>query len=79
MGFMAGITSDYQFTSTADGEAITAEMIPNLAQQSFPLCMRNMQDTLKSSKHLKHEGRQQYNLFLKVRPRFPHLLLSNAF
>ncbi|GAA5899698.1 hypothetical protein JCM6882_005415 [Rhodosporidiobolus microsporus] len=65
MGFMAGITSDYQFTSTADGEAVTAEMIPGLAAQSFPLCMRNMQDTLKSSKHLKHEGRQQYNLFLK--------------
>ncbi|GAA6010672.1 hypothetical protein JCM10207_007798 [Rhodosporidiobolus poonsookiae] len=65
MGFMAGITSDYQFTSTADGEAITAEMVPELAVQSFPLCMRSMQDTLKSSKHLKHEGRQQYNLFLK--------------
>ncbi|GAA5973432.1 hypothetical protein JCM11641_006457 [Rhodosporidiobolus odoratus] len=65
MGFMAGITSDYQFTSTADGEAVTAEMIPQLALQSFPLCMRSIQDTLKSSKHLKHEGRQQYNLFLK--------------
>ncbi|GAA6043985.1 hypothetical protein JCM8097_003424 [Rhodosporidiobolus ruineniae] len=65
MGFMAGITSDYQFTSTADGEAVTAEMVPELAAQSFPLCMRSMQDTLKSSKHLKHEGRQQYNLFLK--------------
>ncbi|BGP42092.1 DNA primase subunit pri2 [Rhodotorula kratochvilovae] len=65
MGFMAGITSDYSFTSTADGEAITAEMVPELAVQSFPLCMRNMQDTLKASKHLKHEGRQQYSLFLK--------------
>ncbi|BGP18449.1 hypothetical protein JCM10213_003182 [Rhodosporidiobolus nylandii] len=64
-GFTAGITSDYQFASTADGEAVTAEMVPELAVQSFPLCMRNMQDTLKSSKHLKHEGRQQYNLFLK--------------
>ncbi|GAA5840613.1 hypothetical protein JCM9279_007380 [Rhodotorula babjevae] len=65
MGFMAGITSDYSFISTADGEAITAEMVPELANQSFPLCMRNMQDTLKGSKHLKHEGRQQYSLFLK--------------
>lgn len=66
MGFMAGITSDYSFTATADGEAITAEMVPELARQSFPLCMRNMQETLKTAKHLKHEGRQQYNLFLKV-------------
>ncbi|GAA5854515.1 hypothetical protein JCM5353_000035 [Sporobolomyces roseus] len=65
MGFMAGITSDYSFTATADGEAITAEMVPELARQSFPLCMRNMQETLKTAKHLKHEGRQQYNLFLK--------------
>lgn len=67
MGFMAGITSDYSFTSTADGEAVTADMVPELAVQSFPLCMRNMQDTLKGSKHLKHEGRMQYGLFLKVR------------
>ena len=66
MGFMAGITSDYSFTATADGEAITAEMVPELARQSFPLCMRNMQETLKTAKHLKHEGRQQYTLFLKV-------------
>ncbi|GAA6003477.1 DNA primase subunit PRI2 [Rhodotorula paludigena] len=65
MGFMAGITSDYSFTSTADGEAVTADMVPELAVQSFPLCMRNMQDTLKGSKHLKHEGRMQYGLFLK--------------
>ncbi|GAA5897500.1 DNA primase subunit PRI2 [Sporobolomyces salmoneus] len=65
MGFMAGITSDYSFTNTGDGEAITAEMVPELARQSFPLCMRNLQDTLKGSKHLKHEGRQQYSLFLK--------------
>ncbi|GAA5985883.1 hypothetical protein JCM10908_006318 [Rhodotorula pacifica] len=65
MGFMAGITSDYNFATSADGEAITAEMVPELAVQSFPLCMRQLQDTLKSSKHLKHEGRQQYGLFLK--------------
>ncbi|GAA5940600.1 DNA primase subunit PRI2 [Sporobolomyces koalae] len=65
MGFMAGITSDYTYTATGDGEAITAEMIPELSRQSFPLCMRNIQETLRTSKHLKHEGRQQYNLFLK--------------
>lgn len=66
MGFMAGITSDYNFATSADGEAITAEMVPELAVQSFPLCMRQLQDTLKTSKHLKHEGRQQYGLFLKA-------------
>jgi DNA primase large subunit len=66
MGFTAGITSDYNFATSADGEAITAEMVPELAVQSFPLCMRQLQDTLKTSKHLKHEGRQQYGLFLKA-------------
>ncbi|GAA5854363.1 hypothetical protein JCM3766R1_002298 [Sporobolomyces carnicolor] len=65
MGFMAGITSDYSFTAAGDGEAITADMVAELSRQSFPLCMRNLQDTLKASKHLKHEGRQQYSLFLK--------------
>ncbi|GAA5963393.1 hypothetical protein JCM3765_003053 [Sporobolomyces pararoseus] len=65
MGFMAGITSDYSFTNMGDGEEITAEMVQELSRQSFPLCMRNLQETLNSSHHLKHEGRQQYSLFLK--------------
>ncbi|KDE04332.1 hypothetical protein MVLG_05212 [Microbotryum lychnidis-dioicae p1A1 Lamole] len=65
MGFEASIASEYTFTGAEDGEAIRAEMVPALAQQSFPMCMRSLQETLKSSKHLKHEGRLQYNLFLK--------------
>ncbi|KAK4700482.1 DNA primase large subunit, partial [Phenoliferia sp. Uapishka_3] len=65
MGFTSGISSEYTVATNKLGEAITAEMIPSLAQASFPFCMRNMQDTLKSSHHLKHEGRQQLNLFLK--------------
>jgi len=64
MGFQAGITSDY--TVNEDGEGVRAEQVPELANQSFPMCMRALQDTLKASKHLKHEGRQQYGLFLKV-------------
>mgnify|MGYP001601792723 CR=1 FL=1 len=66
MGFTAGITSEYTVSTNKLGEAITAEMVPALAETSFPFCMRSMQDTLKSSHHLKHEGRQQLNLFLKV-------------
>ncbi|GAA5991439.1 hypothetical protein JCM5350_006930 [Sporobolomyces pararoseus] len=65
MGFMAGITSEYTYSTTADGEQITAEMVQDLSRQSFPLCMRNMQETLNTSHHLKHEGRLQYTLFLK--------------
>ncbi|KAL8279338.1 hypothetical protein RQP46_008375 [Phenoliferia psychrophenolica] len=65
--FTAGIASEYTVSTNKLGEAITAEMVPSLAVTSFPMCMRSMQDTLKSSHHLKHEGRQQLNLFLKVR------------
>ena len=67
MGFQAGITSEYVFATNGDGEEIRAEMVPDLSRQSFPVCMRAMQTTLETSKHLKHEGRQQYTLFLKVR------------
>lgn len=66
MGFQAGISSEYSYVGSGNGEDITAHMVPKLAQQSFPLCMRSLQQTLQDSKHLKHEGRQQYNLFLKV-------------
>lgn len=45
-------------------------MVPALADSSFPFCMRSMQEALKSSHHLKHEGRQQFGLFLKVRNQF---------
>ncbi len=36
-----------------------------LAVESFPLCMRTMQDALQNKHHLKHGSRLQYGLFLK--------------
>ncbi|KAK4057127.1 DNA primase subunit pri2 [Microbotryomycetes sp. JL221] len=65
MGFQAGISSEYSYVGQGNGEEITAHMVPALARESFPLCMRSLQQTLEESKHLKHNGRQQYNLFLK--------------
>lgn len=69
MGFMAGIGSEYTVPTGGDGEELTAEMVPGLSTASFPFCMRSLQDALKGSGHLKHEGRHMYNLFLKVRSR----------
>jgi DNA primase large subunit len=33
----------------------------------YPLCMRNLHKSLRRDKHLKHYGRLQYGLFLKVK------------
>lgn len=65
-GFIAGVSSEYASSETC-GDAITAEMIDDMAQKHFPLCMRNLHDTLRKDRHLKHHGRLQYGLFLKVR------------
>ena len=71
-GFIAGIGSEWS-TSENAGEGIRAEMVDELARQHFPMCMRNLHENLKRNHHLKHFGRLQYGLFLKV----GHLLLEN--
>ncbi|KXN85454.1 DNA primase large subunit [Leucoagaricus sp. SymC.cos] len=66
-GFVAGIASEWTNTtgpSTA-GE-IKAEMVDGLARKHFPMCMRSLHENLRRDHHLKHFGRLQYGLFLKV-------------
>ena len=46
--------------------AVTAEMVDDVAKRHFPACMRNLYDRLKRDHHLKHFGRLQLGLFLKV-------------
>lgn len=66
MGFMAGISSEYSYNAeNGNGEVVTAAMVNDLVVRHAPACMRNLNSTLKTNKHLKHFGRQQYNLFLK--------------
>ncbi|THH01245.1 hypothetical protein EW026_g1417 [Hermanssonia centrifuga] len=66
-GFLAGVSSEWTSASTtADGDEITADMVDELAHKHFPMCMRNLHECLRRDRHLKHYGRLQYGLFLKV-------------
>jgi DNA primase large subunit len=47
------------------GGQVVPEQIDTLAQQSFPLCMKVLHRELRSKHHLRHQGRQQFGLFLK--------------
>lgn len=66
-GFLAGVSSEWTSSAAAgEGEEITAEMIDDIARRHYPACMRNLHETLRRERHLKHFGRLQYGLFLKV-------------
>ncbi|PWN27848.1 hypothetical protein BDZ90DRAFT_246216 [Jaminaea rosea] len=71
LGFLAGLSSDFTNSSAAmvgeDGQAleIRAEMINALVKKHAPMCMRQLGQTLEERKHLKHQGRLQFGLFLK--------------
>lgn len=47
------------------GESVPIECIDQLSKKSFPLCMRQCHEVLRTKHHHKHFGRLQYGLFLK--------------
>jgi DNA primase large subunit len=47
------------------GRQVTPDMIDDLSNQSFPLCMKVLHKSLRADHKLKHMGRMQYGLFLK--------------
>lgn len=47
------------------GENVPIECIDQLSKKSFPLCMRQCHEVLRTKHHHKHFGRLQYGLFLK--------------
>ncbi|KAJ7470699.1 eukaryotic and archaeal DNA primase, large subunit-domain-containing protein [Mycena latifolia] len=66
-GFLAGVSSEWSAAPVdANGEAIKAEMVDDLAAKHFPMCMRNSHQRLRKDHRLNHFGRLQYGLFLKV-------------
>ena len=69
-GFLTGIGVSSEYTSPdslGSDDNIKADMIDEMARKHWPLCMRHLHDSLRSDRHLKHYGRLQYGLFLKVR------------
>jgi DNA primase large subunit len=65
--FLSGLgASDYQGPTEGDGTVVTAEMVDDIARKHFPPCMRHLYERLKGDHHLKHFGRLQLGLFLKV-------------
>jgi DNA primase large subunit len=66
--FLSGLAgSDYHSPEGgADGVKVTAEMVDDIARKHFPACMLNLYSRLKRDKHMKHFGRLQLTLFLKV-------------
>ncbi|CAG09433.1 unnamed protein product, partial [Tetraodon nigroviridis] len=44
---------------------ISLEQVDSLSGKSFPLCMRQLHQSLRENHHLRHGGRMQYGLFLK--------------
>lgn len=66
MGFLAGISTDYSDSSLIEhGQELTSSMVYDLVMRHAPMCMKNLNVTLKEKGHLKHFGRQQFGLFLK--------------
>ncbi|EDR14803.1 uncharacterized protein LACBIDRAFT_244165 [Laccaria bicolor S238N-H82] len=65
-GFLAGISSEWSNPAGENPDELKAEMIDDLSKKHFPMCMKTLHDNLMRDNHLKHFGRLQYGLFLKV-------------
>lgn len=51
--------------STNPTDNLRVEDLTELSKKSFPPCMRRLHEALITKHHLRHGGRQQYQLFLK--------------
>ncbi|KAG6905759.1 hypothetical protein DXG01_000859 [Tephrocybe rancida] len=66
-GFLAGVPSEWVgLGETTNADSIKAEMVDDLAEKHFPMCMRTMHDSLQRNHHIKHFRCLNYGLFLKV-------------
>lgn len=66
VGLIKGLHQSYTGNDYMNAKIkIPIESLDSLSIKSFPLCMRQLHENLRSAHHLKHGGRLQYGLFLK--------------
>lgn len=53
------------FSQRSEQPRIVAGNIDSMAEQHFPLCMKNLHRRFREDHHLKYDGRVQYRMFLK--------------
>ncbi|RDD46235.1 DNA primase large subunit [Trichoplax sp. H2] len=58
------IGKDYSAQPSLSGQVVAGD-IDGLSAKSFPLCMKQLHESLRENHHLTHGGRMQYGLFLK--------------
>lgn len=56
---------DRSYCSKVKTGQVQLDQLPRLVKESFPPCMRNLNDNLQAEHHLKYDGRNQLGLFLK--------------
>lgn len=55
----------YTTRTSTNGEKVTIDQLDSLAKVSYPLCMKQLHETIRQQHHLKHFARLQFGLFLK--------------
>eukprot|EP00794_Sanderia_malayensis_P004885 gene4885-5525_t len=60
------IGESYSTREATNGDKVTLDQLDSLSKISYPLCMRQLHETLRQSHHLKHFARLQFGLFLKA-------------
>ncbi|CAK1549698.1 unnamed protein product [Leptosia nina] len=66
VSLLKGLHQTYTGNNYSDTKAaVPIETLDSLSSKSFPLCMRQLHEHLRTAHHLKHGGRLQYGLFLK--------------
>ncbi|KAK4880064.1 hypothetical protein RN001_008210 [Aquatica leii] len=53
------------YTTPTSKVSVSVEFLDYYAKKQFPLCMRNIHESFRSTHHMRHGSRMQYGLFLK--------------